>query len=150
MLKKAPHRHFVFSIPKILRKYFLFNRSLLKELSKISWEILNHYYQNTRRKTGGKTAKKYDIAKTPFRRVLKSKYIDDKIKVKLKRQYGSLNPAELKRKITKLQDKLIKLNFLKKTLEGSSIIPEVISFINIDIFCYNISTVGNNTIPIIF
>ncbi len=53
VLKKVPHRHFLFSIPKILRKYFLFNRGLLKELSKISWEILKHYYQNTCRKTGG-------------------------------------------------------------------------------------------------
>ena len=35
VLKKVPHRHFVFSIPKILRIYFLFNRNLLKELSKI-------------------------------------------------------------------------------------------------------------------
>jgi hypothetical protein len=47
VLKKVPHRHFVFSIPKILRIYFLFNRSLLKELSKISWEIIKDYYENT-------------------------------------------------------------------------------------------------------
>jgi hypothetical protein len=48
---------------------------------------------------GSKVSKKYDRAKTPFRRVLKSEHIDDKIKKNLKKQYDSLNPAELKRKI---------------------------------------------------
>jgi len=43
----------VFSIPKILRKYFLFNRKLLKELSKISWDILKHYYINTCKRDDG-------------------------------------------------------------------------------------------------
>ena len=57
-------------------------------------------------------------------RVLESKYIDDKMKVKLKRQYDILNPAELKRKISRLQDKLLKLNSLKKTLERNSTIDE--------------------------
>jgi len=50
ILKKVPHRHFVFSIPKILRIYFLFNRSLLKDLSKISWETVKDYYRGTCRK----------------------------------------------------------------------------------------------------
>ena len=50
VLKKVPRRHFVFSISKILRIYFLFNRSLLKELSKISWEVIKDYYNSTCRK----------------------------------------------------------------------------------------------------
>jgi len=36
------------------------------------------------------------------------------IKVKLKNKYAMLNPAELKRKITKLQNRLLKLNALKQ------------------------------------
>ena len=44
ILKKVPHRHFVFSMPKILRIYFLFNRNLLKELSRISWEVIGEYF----------------------------------------------------------------------------------------------------------
>ena len=56
------------------------------------------------------------MAKTPFRRVLKCQDIDDKIKERLKKSmYDSLNPAELKRKILKLQDKLLKLNSLNKS-----------------------------------
>lgn len=35
-----PHRHSVFSIPKILRRYFLFDRKLLADLSRCAWESL--------------------------------------------------------------------------------------------------------------
>ena len=38
--------------------------------------------------------------------------------------YRSLNPAELIRKISKFQDKLLKLNSLKKTLERNSAIDK--------------------------
>ena len=63
---------------------------------------------------GGKVIKRYDGAKTPPRRVLDSPDIKDKIKMKLKSQYAMLNPAGLKRKITKLQNRLLKLNALKQ------------------------------------
>ena len=56
VLKKVPHKHFVFSIPKILRIYFLFDRSLLKELSRISWEVIGDYYRSTCIKDGGDPA----------------------------------------------------------------------------------------------
>jgi len=63
---------------------------------------------------GSKVIKRYDEAKTPYRRVLASPDIKDEIKVKLRKEYGMLNPAELKRKITKLQNRLLKLNALKQ------------------------------------
>jgi len=63
---------------------------------------------------GSKVTKKYDEAKTPYRRVLECSNIDDKIKEKLKAKYDSLNPANLKRKISVLQNKLLKLNALKQ------------------------------------
>jgi len=63
---------------------------------------------------GSKVTKRYDEAKTPYRRVLASPDIEDKIKMKLRKEYAMLNPAEIKRKITKLQNKLIKLNTLKQ------------------------------------
>jgi len=40
VIKKGPHRHFVFSIPKILRRFFLYDRSLLSGLSRCAWETL--------------------------------------------------------------------------------------------------------------
>lgn len=46
VLKKVPHRHFVFSIPKILRRYFLYDRRLLHELSCCAWESLKAFMQD--------------------------------------------------------------------------------------------------------
>ena len=45
VLKKVPHRHFVFSIPKILRRYFLYDRKLLHDLSRCAWEALKVFLQ---------------------------------------------------------------------------------------------------------
>ena len=62
---------------------------------------------------GSRIIKKYDVAQTPFRRVLASADISEEIKMKLKRQYAMINPAELKRQITRLQNELLRLNVLK-------------------------------------
>ncbi|MEA3360568.1 MAG: transposase [Thermodesulfobacteriota bacterium] len=43
-VKAAPHRHVVFSIPKILRRYFLYDRKLLSDLSRCGWEALKAFY----------------------------------------------------------------------------------------------------------
>jgi len=45
VLKAIPHRHFVFSIPKILRRYFLYDRKLLSELSRCTWGALKVFFQ---------------------------------------------------------------------------------------------------------
>ena len=45
VLKKVPHRHFVFSIPKILRRYFHYDRKLLADLSRCAWESLKVFLQ---------------------------------------------------------------------------------------------------------
>ena len=45
VLKTVPHRHFVFGIPKILRRYFLYDRKLLSELSKCAWGALKVFFQ---------------------------------------------------------------------------------------------------------
>jgi len=45
VLKKIPHRHFIFSIPKILRRYFLYDRKLLADLSRCAWESLKIFLQ---------------------------------------------------------------------------------------------------------
>ena len=91
---------------------------LLNELY-IYLDHYTNYFQPVQKlvsktREGSKITKKYDEARTPFRRVLESKYIDDKIKARSKVQYDSLNPAELKRKISRLQEKLLKLNTLKQ------------------------------------
>jgi hypothetical protein len=45
VLKKGPHRHVVFSIPKILPRYFLYDRDLLSDLRCCAWESLNLFLQ---------------------------------------------------------------------------------------------------------
>ena len=45
VLKAVPHRHFTFSIPKILRRYFLYDRKLLVDLSRCGWETLKAFYK---------------------------------------------------------------------------------------------------------
>lgn len=76
----------------------------------------------SKKRVGSKVTKKYDKARTPFRRVLESEYIDDKIKAKLKREYDSLNPVELKKNIARLQEKLLKLNVLKSKVRKEAVI----------------------------
>ena len=46
VLKKIPHRHFVLSIPKILRRCFLYDRKLLADLSRCAWESLKVFLQD--------------------------------------------------------------------------------------------------------
>lgn len=92
--------------------------SILNELY-VYLRLYVNFFQPVRKlikkeRIGSKVIKRYDEAKTPYRRVLASPDIEDEIKMKLKSQYAMLNPAELKRKITKLQDKLLKLNALKQ------------------------------------
>lgn len=66
---------------------------------------------------GSRVKKRYDEPKTPYQRVLESPDVDDLIKRKLKRRYAKLNPAELKREILGLQDKLYKRVVFKKDKE---------------------------------
>jgi len=43
VLKYVPHRQWVFSIPKRLRIYFMFDRKLLAKLSQCAWKVLSTY-----------------------------------------------------------------------------------------------------------
>ena len=43
VLEQGPHRQWVFSIPKRLRPYFMFDRKLLAKLSQCAWRSLSDY-----------------------------------------------------------------------------------------------------------
>ena len=45
-LKYVPHRQWVFSIPKRLRIYFMFDRKLLSKLSQCVWKVLSVYLKH--------------------------------------------------------------------------------------------------------
>ena len=65
-------------------------------------------------RVGSRVKKKYDKPRTPYQRVLDSSYVEKGKKEALKREHVKLNPAELKRQITRLQDKLWKIGLLKR------------------------------------
>lgn len=64
---------------------------------------------------GSKVTKKYDKPLTPYRRTLASADISEADKRRLRAIYARLNPAEIKRLITKLQKELLRINALKKS-----------------------------------
>jgi hypothetical protein len=74
-------------------------------------ELYTNFFQpsmklQSKERHGARVKKKYDQARTPFRRVLESGFIDEQIKDALRRRYELLNPAQLKRQIERLQRKL--------------------------------------------
>jgi len=92
-------------------------------------QVLNELYESLRLYTnffqpvmkliekeriGSKVRKKYDKAKTPYERLLQFLSTSPESKKKLNKEHEELNPAELKRTITKLQNKLLDLAEKKK------------------------------------
>jgi hypothetical protein len=63
---------------------------------------------------GSKVIKKYDKPLTPYRRVLACPDVSEEDKQALRKLYAKLNPAQLKRQITRLQQRLYTLNTQKQ------------------------------------
>ncbi len=74
----------------------------------------------SKERDGARVRKKYDRPRTPYRRVLESAEVKKGQKERLKQEYESLNPAQLKREITRLQNELIDLAAKKREVQ-----PEV-------------------------
>jgi hypothetical protein len=66
---------------------------------------------------GSRVRKKHDRPKTPYQRVLESPNVEEKNKKVLRSEYAKLNPAELKRQMTRLQTKLRKLAIKYRTVQ---------------------------------
>jgi len=62
---------------------------------------------------GAVVTKRFDVARTPYRRVLDSPYVSEQAKAELTATYLELNPAELKRRIGRCQDRLLELGRAK-------------------------------------
>jgi len=58
---------------------------------------------------GSKVKKLYDEPKSPYQRVIDSAHVSQECKQKLRDQFVALNPAELHRKILRLQGKLLQM-----------------------------------------
>lgn len=58
---------------------------------------------------GARVRRVYDEPRTPYHRVLAAPTVSDKRKAALRRLYATLNPAELRRQLTQLQEQLLDL-----------------------------------------
>ena len=56
---------------------------------------------------GARVKKTYDKARTPYQRLLDSSFMSEETKAQIRARYHLLNPAQLKRKIERLQQKLV-------------------------------------------
>lgn len=86
---------------------------LLNELYR-HLRLYTNYFQpvmklRAKERAGARVRKHYDRAQTPYRRTLAEATVEQKEQARLKREYENLNPAELKRQITRLQNELIDL-----------------------------------------
>jgi len=68
----------------------------------------------SKKRDGSKVTKKYDVAKTPYQRLLNSDKISDKNKLKLKIKYEKLDPIKLLKRVVKCQLKFWKLAWNKQ------------------------------------
>jgi len=68
-------------------------------------------------RNGAKVVKKFDLAQTPYQRVLVSAEISERTKQKLTTLYKDLNPAQLKRDLIDCQDQLLKISATKTRKE---------------------------------
>jgi len=81
--------------------------------------LYTHFFQPVmklmeKRRIGSRVRKRYDQAKTPYRRLLESPFISQQVKEELQQEYAKLNPVELQRKISRRQERLSELAQLKR------------------------------------
>lgn len=61
----------------------------------------------SKERVGSRVKKKYDPAQTPYQRVLATRQVSKADKQQLRAKYATLNPAALKRKLDRLQQRLL-------------------------------------------
>lgn len=86
--------------------------NLLNELY-ATLRLYTNFFQPTmklqsKERVGSKVIKRYDGAQTPYQRVLAAPQVSEADKQRLRVKYKTLNPAALKRKLMRLQDRLLK------------------------------------------
>jgi hypothetical protein len=74
--------------------------------------LYTNFFQPTmkllsKQRSGAKVRKTYDRPRTPYQRLCDSSALSAQAKQQLRTQYASLNPAELKRNIARLQSRLL-------------------------------------------
>jgi len=86
---------------------------VLREMGQVLRLYVNYFQPSMKLlekvRQGSKVKKRYDDPKTPYERVLECEGVSEKTKEKLREEYEMLNPAALRRRLLRLQDKLIEL-----------------------------------------
>jgi len=95
-----------FENPKIVQ--------LLNDLYKNDWRFFQNFFLpsvklQTKERIGSKIIKKHDDPKTPYQRILESKFIPEKTKCFLKEQFKTLNPFKLRKTIDETIAKIHRL-----------------------------------------
>ena len=101
----------------VVRKYLGYKRYDTQKQLKIINQICrllslyHNYFQpvmklKEKTRIGSRVRRKYDLAKTPFQRVLQTRYVSPRTKQKLKQKYQTLNPKQLLKQIIKLNNQL--------------------------------------------
>jgi hypothetical protein len=85
--------------------------NLLNQLYELL-DLYNNFFQpsmklQSKERHGARVKKTYDQARTPYQRLLESNFISEDTKAQLRARYHLLNPAQLKRKIERLQQNLV-------------------------------------------
>lgn len=91
-------------------------RVIISDLYKNELRLFKNFFQPviklvSKIRVKGKIKKKYDVAKTPYERLMESDCLSEEKKEELKKAYESFNPAELKRNVD------AKLSLLQKAYE---------------------------------
>jgi hypothetical protein len=113
---------------------------IMRDLYRNELRLFKNFFQSTIKliqkiRIKGKIHKKYDTAKTPYKRMMECSEVSDEKKLELKTIYDSLNPAELKRNIDKKLMNLYKAHQKKNGLSveidqisSKKIVPSMVSF----------------------
>ena len=77
---------------------------MMNELYRTEWRLYHNFFSPStklieKKVVASKILKRYDKPKTPYERILGSKYVDPKVKRSLKEQFETLNPFRLRKAI---------------------------------------------------
>lgn len=96
----------------------------LNRLYQVVSHYVNHFMPSMKLKEkvrdGARVTKHYDKAQTPYARVLNSPHVSKAVKSRLRKEHATLNPAELKREIERIQKRLHKLSIRHSSAKSAS------------------------------
>jgi hypothetical protein len=97
-------------------------RHLLKQIYERQTLLSNYFYPwmklATKTRRGARVYRRYDTPRTPFQRLLERSDVSPTTKHRLQLVFDSLNPAQIRRELTKLQEQLYKLASGKPAPKG--------------------------------